>query len=212
MADSDEQHVSSTTLFSEELHHYQAQPSSELGPPKRDLFGTDDIVDLVGGGYDALQRHKAEDSAPQEFTETSPVTLPEPEPGSVPKETKPEPEVETASPDSTSFSFVPETHLGAAEPELVAPKAEPESTNLVPEPQAAREPEPAPASDALPAAEPRKAAAAPVKAAERPAVTETSPAPASCEYLPGETRGTEADTSVQTAETGQSDDLVFFDE
>lgn len=187
MADSEEQHVSSTTpLFSDEVHHYQAEPNSEVDQPKQDLFSTDDIVDLVGGAHDALERHKAEDIAPQEFTETSPVTLPEPEPVSVPEVKKPEPEVETAIPDSTNSSFDPETHFVAEEPEVVAPKAEPESTNIAPEPQAAREPEPAPASDALPAAEPRKAAAAPVKAAERPAVTEEPPAPASCEYLTGE--------------------------
>lgn len=187
MADSEEQHVSSTTpLFSDEVHHYQAEPNSELDQPKQHLFGTDDIVDLIGGAQDALERHKAEDNAPQEFTETTPVTLPEPEPVSVPEVKKPEPQVETAIPDSTSFSLVPEKHFVAEEPEDVAPKAEPESTNIVPEPKAARKPEPAPASDVLPAAEPRKAAVAPVKAAEQPAVTEEPPAPASCEYLTGE--------------------------
>ncbi|XP_051232689.1 reticulon-3-like isoform X5 [Dicentrarchus labrax] len=197
MADSVEHEVSSTTpLFSEEVHHYQAEaePDSELDKPKQDLFSVDDIVDLVGGAQDALDRHIAEDSAPHEFTETptapakDPVTLPEsfhvtePEPVSVPevKEPEPEPEVETAIPDSTSLSFLPETPLIAEEPEVVAPKVEPESTKIVPEPQAAPEPEPAPASDALPVAEPRTAAPAPAEAAEQPAVTEEPPAPASC--------------------------------
>uniref|UniRef100_A0A8C4H2U7 Reticulon n=1 Tax=Dicentrarchus labrax TaxID=13489 RepID=A0A8C4H2U7_DICLA len=196
MADSVEHEVSSTTpLFSEEVHHYQAEaePDSELDKPKQDLFSVDDIVDLVGGAQDALDRHIAEDSAPHEFTETptapakDPVTLPEsfhvtePEPVSVPevKEPEPEPEVETAIPDSTSLSFLPETPLIAEEPEVVAPKVEPESTKIVPEPQAAPEPEPAPASDALPVAEPRTAAPAPAEAAEQPAVTEEPPAPAS---------------------------------
>ncbi|XP_039994410.1 reticulon-4a isoform X7 [Xiphias gladius] len=182
MADGEEQQVSSTTpLFSEGVHHYQAEPDQS----KQDLFSVDDIVDLVGGAQDALERHIAEDSAPHEVTETSfapreePVTLTEPEPVSVPELKEPEPEMEKAIPDSTSFSFVPETPLNAEEPQVVAPKAEPESIKIVPDPQAAPEPEPAPESDALPAADPRKAAPAPAEAAERPAVTEEPPAPAS---------------------------------
>uniref|UniRef100_A0A3B5BBJ5 Uncharacterized protein n=1 Tax=Stegastes partitus TaxID=144197 RepID=A0A3B5BBJ5_9TELE len=156
MADSEEQQVSSTSpLFNEEVHHYQAEPDPE---PQQDHFDVDDIVDLVGGAQDALERHIAEDSAPHEFTETS---FPEPEP---------------EIPDSTTSSppFVPEP-----EPQVVAPKAEPEITKIAPEP------EPAPVSDALPAAEPRTAAPAPAEAAERPAVTEEPPAPAACEYLFG---------------------------
>ncbi|XP_072246590.1 reticulon-1-A-like isoform X3 [Leuresthes tenuis] len=179
MADSEEQQVSSTTpMFNEEVHHYQAEPDPE---PRQDLFSVDDIVDLVGGAQDALERHIAEDSAPHEFTETSealpeePVTLPEPEPEPEVKEPEPEPEPESAIPDSTTTSIVPE------EPEVVAPKAEPESTKIAPEPPAApaAEPEPAPESDALPAAEPRKAAPAPAEAAEQPAVTQEPAAPAS---------------------------------
>ncbi|XP_044069581.1 reticulon-4a isoform X8 [Siniperca chuatsi] len=172
MADTEEQQVSSTTpLFSDEVHHYQAEPDPEMDKPKQDLFSLDDIVDLVGGAQDALERHKAEDGAPHEFTETSfappeaPVTLPEPV--SVP-------EVETTTPDSTSLSFVPKSPLIAPEPEVVAPRVEPESTKIVPEPE-----KPAPKSDALPEAEPQKAAPAPAKAAEQPAVTEEPPAPAS---------------------------------
>ncbi|XP_049928063.1 reticulon-4a isoform X4 [Epinephelus moara] len=183
----DNEHVSSTTpLFGDEVHHYQPEPDSEQDKPKPDLFSMDDIVDLVGGAQDALDRHLAEDSAPRGFTGDSlalpeePVTLPEPvhvtEPEPVPEVKEPEPE-----PDSTSFSFVPDTpSLTTEEPEVVAPKAEPESTKIVPEPQAAPEPEPAPASDALPTAEPRKAAPAPAETAEQPAVTEEPPAPASC--------------------------------
>ncbi|XP_055358656.1 reticulon-4a isoform X5 [Betta splendens] len=175
MADSDEQHVSSTTLFSDELHHYQAERNLDLDQPKAELFNAveDDIVDLVGGARDALERHKAEDSAPREFTETSeeePEPLPEPEPVSVPE---PKPRAENAIPDSTNSSLVPENQLIAEEAEVVAPKAEPESTKPVPEPQAVREPEPAAESDALPAAEPRKAA-------DQPAVTKERPATASC--------------------------------
>ncbi|XP_041646031.1 reticulon-4-like isoform X1 [Cheilinus undulatus] len=197
MADSMENDVSSTTpLFTEGVHHYEAEPDPELDQPKQDLFSVDDIVDLVGGAQDALERHIAEDSAPHEFTESAiaapeepetipePVPAPEPEPVSVPEviEPEPEPEPESVIPDSTTTSFVPETPLIVEEPEVVAPKAEPESTKIVPEPQAAPEPEPALQSDALPAAEPRKAAPAPAEAAEQPAVKEEPSAPAS--YVP----------------------------
>lgn len=200
MADGAEREVSSTTpLFSDEVHHYQAEPDSELDRPKQDLFSMDDIVDLVGGAQDALNRHIAEDSAPHEFTESSvappeePVTLPElvhvtePEPVPEVKERGPDP-------DSTSLSFVPDTLSETQEPEVVAPKAEPESAKIEPEPRAVPEPEPLPESDALPAAEPRKAAPAPAEAAERPAVTDEAPAPASCECLSGKTCSMSAGT------------------
>ncbi|XP_037638788.1 reticulon-3-like isoform X9 [Sebastes umbrosus] len=186
MADSE--HVSSSTpLFGEEMHHYQAEPGPELDQPKQDLFSVDDIVDLVGGAQDALHRHLTEDSAPHEYTEEEPVTLLEPEPVSLLDAREPEPEPETLMPDSTSFSFIPDIpSFIAEEPEVVAPKVEPESTQIDPEPEPQPEPEPepepkpAPQSDALPAAEPSRAAAAPAEAAEQPAVKEEAPAPASC--------------------------------
>ncbi|XP_074501369.1 reticulon-4b isoform X8 [Sebastes fasciatus] len=187
MADSE--HVSSSTpLFGEEMHHYQAEPGPELDQPKQDLFSVDDIVDLVGGAQDALHRHLTEDSAPHEYTEEEPVTLLEPEPVSLLDAREPEPEPETLMPDSTSFSFIPDIpSFIAEEPEVVAPKVEPESTQIDPEPEPQPEPEPepepepkpAPQSDALPAAEPSRAAAAPAEAAEQPAVKEEAPAPAS---------------------------------
>lgn len=172
MADSDEQHVSSTTLLSDELHHYQAEPNLDPDRPEADLFrpDEDDIVDLVGGAKDALERHKAEDSATHELTETS--SLEDPEAVSEPEAKNPEPKMENAIPDSTNSALVPEIHLITEEPE------EAESCEPVREPQAVREPDPAPESDALPAADSRKAA-------EQPAVTEERPAPASCEYLTG---------------------------
>ncbi|XP_068587926.1 reticulon-4-like isoform X3 [Cebidichthys violaceus] len=181
----DNEHVSSTTtLYGGEVHHYQAEPDQ----PKQDLFSMDDIVDLVGGAQDALDRHLAEDSAPHEFTEEEEeeelLTLPDPVRVTEPE---PVPEEETAFPDSTSFSsFVPDDipSLIAEEPEeVVAPKVEPESSQIEPEPQepqAVPEPEPSPEIDVLPAAEPRKAAPASAEeAAEQPAVTEKPPAPAS---------------------------------
>lgn len=196
MADSMEHEVSSSTpFFSDEVHHYQAEPDSEPPQPERDLFSVDDIVDLVGGAQDALSRHIAEDSAPHEFTESpvshpeDPVTLAEPghvtEPEPVPEPREPEldSEAETALPDSTSPSFVPDTSRVAKEPEVIPPRAEPESTRIEPGPRAAPEPEPSPESDALPAAAARKAAPAPAVVSERPAVTEEPPAPASCECL-----------------------------
>ncbi|XP_069033352.1 LOW QUALITY PROTEIN: reticulon-4-like [Embiotoca jacksoni] len=185
MADNEEQQVSSSTsLFNEAVHHYQAEPEPEP-EPTQDLFSVDDIVDLVGGAQDALERHIAEDRAPTSeetvtLLEPEPVHIPEPEPEPVhipepqlvhapQSEPEPAPEVKApepeAVPDSTSFSFVPE---------VVAPRTEPE-------PQAAPEPEPAPASDALPAAEPRTAAA---EAAERPAVTEAAYAPSPSQAQP----------------------------
>ncbi|XP_030603330.1 reticulon-4b isoform X3 [Archocentrus centrarchus] len=171
MADS-EQHVSSTTpLFNDEVHHYEAEPDPE---PGQNLYNVDDdIVDLVGGAKDALERHKAEDSAPDDFTQTSlsdseeTVTLPESAPA-------------PAVPDTTSPTFDPE------EPEAIAPKAKPVSTKIAPEPQAAPEPEPAPESDALPAAEPRKAAPSPAEVAERSALTEEPAAPTS--YAPSSSK------------------------
>ncbi|MEQ2183002.1 hypothetical protein GOODEAATRI_028111 [Goodea atripinnis] len=137
---------------------------------------------------DALERHRAEEeSGLQEssVTSTEPVQEPEPEhvqvkePEPEPEEKnvlepEPEPQFEKAVPDSTIFSFVPE------EPEVVAPRAEPESSELGPAPPV--EP-PAPQSDALHAAAAREAAPSPAEAAEQPAVTQEPVAPASCEYL-----------------------------
>ncbi|XP_071392713.1 reticulon-1-A-like isoform X5 [Centroberyx affinis] len=169
MADREEQQVSSTTSFGEELIHLvDPEPGqAELDPPKRDLFDADEIVDLVGGAQDAIERHIAEDSVPSEFTETS-FTPPE-EPVSIP---------EPAIPDSTTTPVVPESLLRAAEPVVFAPKAEPE---IVAEPEVVQQPEPEPVPErgSLPPVEPPTAAPAPAEAAEESAVTEEAPAPAS---------------------------------
>ncbi|CAN9499513.1 unnamed protein product [Ophioblennius macclurei] len=208
MADSDEHLVSSSTpMFNDEVHHYQPEPEPEPVPepvavpdpepePRQDLFSVDDIVDLVGGAQDALERHIAEDSAPQE----EPVRIAEPEPEPQPEpEPEPQPEPEPALPDTTaptSVSFVPQ------EPPLVvaAPKAEPESTKIVP---------PAPDSDALPAAEPQRAAPAPAEPEERQrAVTEEAPAPASC--LLGSWRDKMDHRDVPSASKAQTQPLMQF--
>ncbi|XP_035770764.1 reticulon-4-like isoform X3 [Neolamprologus brichardi] len=162
MADSEGHQVSSTTpMFNDEVHHYQAEPDHESRSDH--YFVDDDIVDLVGGAKDALERHRAEDSVPDDFTQTSLPDLKETE-----TVTLPEPALKPAVPDSTSPASAHE------EPEVAAPKAEPASTKIAPEP------EPAPESDALPVAEPREAAPSPAEAAERSAVTAQPAAPASC--------------------------------
>ncbi|XP_041865728.1 reticulon-4a isoform X2 [Melanotaenia boesemani] len=159
MADSDEQQVSSTTpMFNEEVHHYQAEPEPELEPdlqpepqpesePRQDLFSLDDIVDLVGGAQDALQRHIAEDSAPHDSRQTSaeePETIPEP--AHIPE---PEPEPEPTPVLEQKPVLVPEPEPEAKP--VVVPKPEPEAKPVVvpkPEPEAKPvvviEPEPEP--------------------------------------------------------------------
>ncbi|XP_008319621.1 reticulon-4a isoform X6 [Cynoglossus semilaevis] len=170
MADGEDQVSSTTALFSDVTHHYQAEPEPEPEPepeleqPKQDLYSLDDIVDLVGGAQDALERHIAEDSASHEVEETppTPVTLLESEPVSMPE----------PFPDSTTSScFASEKVYFTEEPIIIAPKAEPESIKI--EPHAAPEPEPetetapTPAeSAALPVTEPRKQEPAPAEAAE----------------------------------------------
>ncbi|XP_068182789.1 reticulon-1-like isoform X1 [Antennarius striatus] len=181
MADGAEHEVSSTSLLAgEEVHHYQPEPEPDRFD--KDLFTVDDIVDLIGGAQDALNRHMAEDSAPHGSPETplaDPVTILDPEPVPEP-EPEPEPELETATPDTTDPVSIPEIPGLPETVAPVAPKAEPESSSI--SPRAAPEPEPAPESDALPPAEPRTRAAAPAEAAERPAVTDAPAAPAS--YVP----------------------------
>ncbi|XP_008319620.1 reticulon-4a isoform X4 [Cynoglossus semilaevis] len=184
MADGEDQVSSTTALFSDVTHHYQAEPEPEPEPepeleqPKQDLYSLDDIVDLVGGAQDALERHIAEDSASHEVEETppTPVTLLESEPVSMPE----------PFPDSTTSScFASEKVYFTEEPIIIAPKAEPESIKI--EPHAAPEPEPetetapTPAeSAALPVTEPRKQEPAPAEAAEE------SVAPASYDPSPSE--------------------------
>ncbi|XP_008428694.2 reticulon-4 isoform X2 [Poecilia reticulata] len=136
MADSEE--VSSSTPLFSEGHHYQPEPEPEpqLDPaPGQELLNPDDIVDLVGGAQDALERHRAEEeSGLQEPTVTStrpePAWEPEPEPEPV-REPQPEP---------------------VREPE---PEPEPESVREPqPEPQTVREPEPEPVQVHEPEPEP----------------------------------------------------------
>uniref|UniRef100_A0A3Q2SNN4 Reticulon n=1 Tax=Fundulus heteroclitus TaxID=8078 RepID=A0A3Q2SNN4_FUNHE len=201
MADSEEPQVSSSSPLFGEARHYQAEPEPQLDPgPGHDLFGSDDIVDLVGGAQDALERHRAEQQGGLQeprVTSTEPEPEPEPEPEQEPepvkkpepvavKEPEPAPPAQKPDPDSTSSGSVLE------EPEVLAPRAEAESWELGPAPPVAAPPveppappveppappaePPAPQSDALPA---RRAAPSPAEAAAQPAVTQEPVAPAS---------------------------------
>uniref|UniRef100_A0A8C6S377 Reticulon n=1 Tax=Neogobius melanostomus TaxID=47308 RepID=A0A8C6S377_9GOBI len=178
MADNGEPQVTSTTsLLNDEVHYYE--PELE---PKTDHFGEDDIVDLVGGAQDALERHIAEARAPgetHEVTETlveehpvtlakpkpvvetatseaEPLVVPEPEPVVA---SKPEPLVVIPEPEPVVEAALPDSTTPSIVPEVVekpvvvAPKAEPEITTFV-EPQAAPEPKPLPVPTPAPAPAP----------------------------------------------------------
>ncbi|XP_014876192.1 reticulon-3-like isoform X7 [Poecilia latipinna] len=152
MADSEE--VSSSTPLFSEGHHYQPEPELEpqLDPgPGQELFNPDDIVDLVGGAQDALERHRAEgESGLQEPTVTStrpePVREPEPEPEPEPvQEQEPEPVQEQEPEPQTVREPEPEP-VQVYEPEPV-PIREPQPETVflqedVPEPESFKEPEP----------------------------------------------------------------------
>ncbi|XP_013882369.1 reticulon-4a isoform X3 [Austrofundulus limnaeus] len=129
--------VSSTALFPEG-HHYEPEPDPNL-EPRQDHFSVDDIVDLVGGAQDALERHI------QEAT----VTSTEPEESEVPDYTTP------------GFASVPEE-----ESDVLAPKAEPESTRIFPESQP--EPAPESDALPPAAAEPQKTAPSSAEADQQP--------------------------------------------
>lgn len=185
MSDDTEPQVSSTSpLFSDEVHHYQADPEPQ---PEQNLFKLDDIVDLVGGAQDALNRHMAEDGSPPEF----PKVL-DSSPEDLVMVAQPDPvlEEQPGLPDSTSPFLVPVPAPLAQEPKVVAPTAEPESTRIESEPRVQLAPEASPPHDALPPG------AAPAEESERPTVSEeaaaaaAAPAAASCEcstafQLPG---------------------------
>lgn len=176
MADDMEHQVSSTTpLFSDGVHHYQAEPEPEIEPPQpeRDLFSLDEIVDLVGGAQDALNRHMAEDGSPQEFT---PVVDSYPEDLVMLAEPEPVPEEQPGLPDSTSTPLVPVLVPVVQEPKVIAPTAEPESTRIESEPRVDPAPEPSPENDALSTAAARRADAAPAEESARPTVTVEAPA------------------------------------
>ncbi|XP_043992894.1 reticulon-4a isoform X2 [Gambusia affinis] len=154
MADSEE--VSSSTPLFSEGHHYQPEPEPEPQldqGPGQELFNPDDIVDLVGGAQDALERHRSEEEyGLQEPTVTStrpePVREPEPEPVQEPEpEPVREPEPEPVQEPEPEPVREPET-VREPEPELVW---EPEpQTVWEPEPVQVYEPEPVPIREPQP--------------------------------------------------------------
>lgn len=176
MADNEEQEQqvsSSSALFSDLVHHYQAEPELYTGlpldeQPKQDLFSLDDIVDLVGGAPDALRRHMAEDGEPHGFTEPDeeePDLLdPQPEPVPYLREEQEAEEDEQFMPESSdTFSF--------------------RHTPSLPDASREAEPQVCPESDALPAAPATQPAApSPAHAAQTPADTQPARAPVSCKY------------------------------
>ncbi|XP_061545364.1 reticulon-4-like isoform X2 [Phycodurus eques] len=155
MADNEEQQVSSS---GDDVHHYRPEPEPEPEPepytalPKQDLFSLDDIVDLVGGAQDALERHMAEDEEPHQFTEPpegrQPVPLPqvregggEEEEGEEEEEEEEQQQEQQLIPDSTGTANVPRTPSPPAEPQVC-----PESDALLPQPPADTQRAAAPAS------------------------------------------------------------------
>uniref|UniRef100_A0A8C5H0I7 Reticulon n=1 Tax=Gouania willdenowi TaxID=441366 RepID=A0A8C5H0I7_GOUWI len=132
MADHDQHLVSSTSSFlNDEVHHYQAEPEPQAQPgPRDDLYAVDDIVDLVGGAQDALERHRAEDSTAQEEPGTVRVLDPEPEP-----EEEPVPEPKPVLHNLLDPEPVPEPALfKALDPETEPVKVsdpEPEQVKLL---------------------------------------------------------------------------------
>ncbi|XP_019715628.1 reticulon-4-like isoform X2 [Hippocampus comes] len=180
MADNEEQEQqvsSSSALFSDLVHHYQAEPEAEPElytglpldeQPKQDLFSLDDIVDLVGGAQDALERHMAEDEEPHGFTEPheEEPDLLDPQPDPVPhlREEQEAEEDEQLMPDSSDTSSFRHT------PSLSDASRE-------------AEPQVCPESDALPASPATQPAApSPAHAAQTPADTQPARAPVS--YAP----------------------------
>jgi len=168
MADQEEQ-VSSTTYHEELNHHLDGMGDFNEATPKGIIEVDDEIVDLVGGAQDAIDRHKAEDNVPSSevlstLTESEPVpamepellpmptvTEPEAEPESIPFATEPE-QAPPTSEDATETplteeedpdSAVPETVEAKEEPVFV-PQPEPESTQVAAEAEVVHQPEPIP--------------------------------------------------------------------
>ncbi|KAM9809746.1 uncharacterized protein ACBT44_012827 isoform 1-T1 [Syngnathus typhle] len=171
MADNEDQQVSSSSaLFSDEIHHYQAEPELYTGvpldqQPKQDLFNVDDIVDLVGGAQVALERHMAEDGETHWFSET-----PEEEPASLDPQPEPVPQVR----DEEGEEEKEEEDDGE---KSMADSSFPR-TPSAPEASGEAEPQVCPESDAHPAAAPAQPVAPSPAHAAQPA-SHTQPAPTS---------------------------------
>ncbi|XP_030234513.1 reticulon-4b isoform X3 [Gadus morhua] len=190
MADSEEQ-VTSTTSFGEErIHGADLNGADDLNEAAAiEHFNVDDIVDLVGGAQDAIERHIAEESAlnedPELFSsqpepEPEPVTVSEPVDVSMPVISEPEPETEESTP--VSDGVVLSSDELVVEPEITSPPT-PEPSPPTPEPSlptpepSPPTPEPSPPTPepSLPSpAAPPAAAAAPPTREEEPSVAPAS--------------------------------------
>ncbi|XP_067093186.1 reticulon-4-like isoform X1 [Osmerus mordax] len=171
MADSEQ--VSSTTPLGEELdklHDHEMGDSNEAVAKK--VVNEDEIVDLVGGAQDAIERHKATishaEDIPKKLTEMSstpdhePMLLTEsvpvvPEPVLVP-EIAPPTVVEDATEQLTKEEAIPDSTVAEKEQKEevadIVPVAEPVHTEPVPEPVIIPEPAPEPVIIEEPAPEP----------------------------------------------------------
>ncbi|XP_056465059.1 reticulon-3-like isoform X3 [Gadus chalcogrammus] len=192
MADSEEQ-VTSTTSFGEErIHGADLNGADDVNEAAAiEHFNVDDIVDLVGGAQDAIERHIAEESAlnedPELFSsqpepEPEPVTVSEPVDVSMPVISEPEPVAETEESTPVSDGVVLSSDELVVEPEITSPPT-PEPSPPTPEPSlptpepSPPTPEPSPPTPepSLPSpAAPPAAAAAPPTREEEPSVAPAS--------------------------------------
>ncbi|XP_059928666.1 reticulon-3-like isoform X3 [Gadus macrocephalus] len=185
MADSEEQ-VTSTTSFGEErIHGADLNGADDVNEAAAiEHFNVDDIVDLVGGAQDAIERHIAEESAlnedPELFSsqpepEPEPVTVSEPVDVSMPVISEPEPAAETEESTPVSDGVVLSSEELVVEPEITSPPT-PEPSLPTPEPSPPTpEPSPPTPEPSLPSpAAPPAAAAAPPTREEEPSVAPAS--------------------------------------
>ncbi|CAL8390809.1 unnamed protein product [Arctogadus glacialis] len=199
MADSEEQ-VTSTTSFGEErIHGADLNGADDVNEAAAiEHFNVDDIVDLVGGAQDAIERHLAEESAlnedPELFSsqpepEPEPVTVSEPVDVSMPVISEPEPAAETEESTPVSDGVVLSSDELVVEPEITSPptpEPSPEPSLPTPEPSPPTlEPSPPTPEPSPPTPEPSlPSPAAPPAAAAAPPTREEEPSVAPASYEP----------------------------
>ncbi|XP_056147603.1 reticulon-4-like isoform X2 [Lampris incognitus] len=138
MADSSEQ-VSSTTPFDEDLNHQLYLDHGMAKAVAKNVFNVDEIVDLVGGAQDAIDRHIAEDNALMDFTDISTITPPQSVSQSV---SVTDPERARVEEQAEPVAAVPEPEPAVAPPikelmdsseeQLTNEETTPDSTTLIP--------------------------------------------------------------------------------
>ncbi|KAK0150453.1 hypothetical protein N1851_008447 [Merluccius polli] len=204
MADHEEQVTSTTTsYYGDEAVDDLVHPVHpvDLGNEAAALETLDvgDIVDLVGGAQDAIDRHRAEDSSkedpeplytriPEPEPEPEPVTVSEPVDVSMPVVSQSESESATLLPEETVLVPEPaepavqpvatawaepeeDAHISPPEPQVAPPPVTPEPSSLPLLLPAAAAPEPSLPPSASP---PAAAAAAPPTREEEPPVAPAS--------------------------------------